>query len=179
MELVRFVVHWHSVLRAVCSYATVNNSGVSNLWSLSINLQNNVENQYSLLGRTAASIRLNTTFRGLAPSPSSGKAVAREDYIESCRRESFKTYNVENPWASIMDCIHLGMDWIRDWWYTLINNRTANGVLCVLYFLCHMVSWYMCKCNFSHAHKKSMAFPLLMFVKLSGTMDRDFTVSKC
>jgi hypothetical protein len=29
--------------------------------------------QYSLLGRTAASIRLNTTFRGLAPSPSSGK----------------------------------------------------------------------------------------------------------
>jgi hypothetical protein len=29
--------------------------------------------QYSLLGRTAASIRSNTTFRGLAPSPSSGK----------------------------------------------------------------------------------------------------------
>jgi hypothetical protein len=29
--------------------------------------------QYSLVGRTAASIRLNTTFRGLAPSPSSGK----------------------------------------------------------------------------------------------------------
>jgi hypothetical protein len=29
--------------------------------------------QYSFLGRTAASIRLNTTFRGLAPSPSSGK----------------------------------------------------------------------------------------------------------
>jgi hypothetical protein len=29
--------------------------------------------QYSLPGRTAASIRLNTTFRGLAPSPSSGK----------------------------------------------------------------------------------------------------------
>jgi hypothetical protein len=29
--------------------------------------------QYSLLGRTAASTRLNTTFRGLAPSPSSGK----------------------------------------------------------------------------------------------------------
>jgi hypothetical protein len=29
--------------------------------------------QYSLLGRTAASIRLNTTFRGLDPSPSSGK----------------------------------------------------------------------------------------------------------
>jgi hypothetical protein len=27
--------------------------------------------QYSFLGRTAASIRLNTTFRGLAPSPSS------------------------------------------------------------------------------------------------------------
>jgi hypothetical protein len=26
--------------------------------------------EYSLLGRTAASIRLNTTFRGLAPSPS-------------------------------------------------------------------------------------------------------------
>jgi hypothetical protein len=73
--------------------------------------------QYSLLGRTAASIRLNTTFRGLAPSPSSGKTeklfclrmgtelvpetlysnelmrlCAREDYIESCRRESFKTY---------------------------------------------------------------------------------------
>jgi hypothetical protein len=48
--------------------------------------------QYSLLGRTAASIRLNTTFRGLAPSPSSGKTdlysneltrlCAREDYIE-------------------------------------------------------------------------------------------------
>jgi hypothetical protein len=57
--------------------------------------------QYSLLGHTAASIRLNTTFRGLAPSPSSGKMLysneltwlcAREDYIESCRRESFKTY---------------------------------------------------------------------------------------
>jgi hypothetical protein len=30
---------------------------------------------YSLLGRTAASTRLNTTFRGLAPSPSSGKTV--------------------------------------------------------------------------------------------------------
>jgi hypothetical protein len=29
--------------------------------------------QYSLLGRTAASTHLNTTFRGLAPSPSSGK----------------------------------------------------------------------------------------------------------
>jgi hypothetical protein len=29
--------------------------------------------QYSLLGRTAASTRLNTTFQGLAPSPSSGK----------------------------------------------------------------------------------------------------------
>jgi hypothetical protein len=60
--------------------------------------------QYSLLGRTAALIRLNTTFRGLVPSPSSGKTVflrmgtelvpetlysneltrlcAREDYIE-------------------------------------------------------------------------------------------------
>jgi hypothetical protein len=59
--------------------------------------------QYSLLGRTAESIRLNTTFRGLAPSPSSGKTdtlysneltrlCTREDYIESCRRESFKTY---------------------------------------------------------------------------------------
>ena len=31
--------------------------------------------QYSLLGRTAASTRLNTTFRGLAPSPSSGKTL--------------------------------------------------------------------------------------------------------
>jgi hypothetical protein len=68
--------------------------------------------QYSLLGRSAALIRLNTTFRGLAPSPSSGLRIgtepvpetlysneltrlcAREDYIESCRRESFKTYNV-------------------------------------------------------------------------------------
>jgi hypothetical protein len=29
--------------------------------------------QYSFLGRTAVSIRLNTTFRRLAPSPSSGK----------------------------------------------------------------------------------------------------------
>ena len=29
--------------------------------------------QYSFLGCTAVSIRLNTTFRGLAPSPSSGK----------------------------------------------------------------------------------------------------------
>jgi hypothetical protein len=29
--------------------------------------------QYSLLGRTAVSTRLNTTFRGLAPSPSSAK----------------------------------------------------------------------------------------------------------
>jgi hypothetical protein len=29
--------------------------------------------QYSFLGRTPASIRLNTTFRGLAPAPSSGK----------------------------------------------------------------------------------------------------------
>jgi hypothetical protein len=47
--------------------------------------------QYSFLGRTATSIRLNTTFRGLAPSPSSG---ARENYIESCRRESFKTYKM-------------------------------------------------------------------------------------
>jgi hypothetical protein len=65
---------------------------------------------YSLLGRTAASIRLNTTFRGLAPSPSSGlrmgaelipetlysnqltRLCAREDYIELCRREGFKTY---------------------------------------------------------------------------------------
>jgi hypothetical protein len=34
--------------------------------------------QYSLLGRTAASARLNT-FRGLAPSPSSGKTVLPED----------------------------------------------------------------------------------------------------
>jgi hypothetical protein len=68
--------------------------------------------QYSHLGRTAASVRLNTTFRGLAPSPSSGfclrmgtelvpetlysneltRLCARENYIESCRRESFKTY---------------------------------------------------------------------------------------
>jgi hypothetical protein len=29
--------------------------------------------EYSFLGRTAASTRLNTTFRGLAPSPTSGK----------------------------------------------------------------------------------------------------------
>ena len=29
--------------------------------------------QYSFVGRTAASVRLNTTFRGLAPSPFSGK----------------------------------------------------------------------------------------------------------
>jgi hypothetical protein len=36
-------------------------------------------NGYSLLGRKAASIRLNTTFRGLAPSPSSGKTVLPED----------------------------------------------------------------------------------------------------
>jgi hypothetical protein len=34
--------------------------------------------QYSFLGRTAASIRLNTTFRGLAPSPSSGKTAIRQ-----------------------------------------------------------------------------------------------------
>jgi hypothetical protein len=73
--------------------------------------------QYSLLGRSAALTRLNTTFRGLTSSPSSGKTdlnkfclrmgtesvpetlylnelrrlSAREDYIESCRRESFKT----------------------------------------------------------------------------------------
>jgi hypothetical protein len=76
-----------------------------------------LESQYSLLGRTAASTRLNTTFRGLAPSPSSGKTdltycselvpetlyskeltrlCAREGYIESCRRESFKTYMLES-----------------------------------------------------------------------------------
>jgi hypothetical protein len=36
--------------------------------------------QYSLLGRTAASIRLNTTFRGLAPSPSSGKTMYLYDF---------------------------------------------------------------------------------------------------
>jgi hypothetical protein len=35
--------------------------------------------QYSLLGRTAALIRLNTTFRGLAPSPSSGKPFLHVD----------------------------------------------------------------------------------------------------
>jgi hypothetical protein len=65
--------------------------------------------QYSLLGRTATSTRLNTTFRGLVPSPSSDKTAnqfclrmgtelvpetlysneltrlcAREDYIEHC-----------------------------------------------------------------------------------------------
>jgi hypothetical protein len=33
------------------------------------------EYQYSFLGRTAVSIRFNTTFRGLAPSPSSGKKM--------------------------------------------------------------------------------------------------------
>jgi hypothetical protein len=37
--------------------------------------------QYSFLGRTAASILLNTTFRGLAPSPSSGKNCAPEKTI--------------------------------------------------------------------------------------------------
>jgi hypothetical protein len=35
--------------------------------------------QNSLLGRKAASTRLNTTFRGLAPSPSSGKTDLPED----------------------------------------------------------------------------------------------------
>jgi hypothetical protein len=40
--------------------------------------------QYSFLGRTAASIRLNT--KELT------RLWARENYIESCRRESFKTY---------------------------------------------------------------------------------------
>jgi hypothetical protein len=35
--------------------------------------------QYSLLGRRAASTRLNTTFRGLAPSLSSGKTDLPED----------------------------------------------------------------------------------------------------
>jgi hypothetical protein len=38
---------------------------------------------YSLLGRTAASTRLNTTFRGLAPSPSSGK-TQYFPYIQRC-----------------------------------------------------------------------------------------------
>jgi hypothetical protein len=37
--------------------------------------------QDSLLGRTAASTLLNTTFRGLAPSPSSGKRCAPEKTI--------------------------------------------------------------------------------------------------
>jgi hypothetical protein len=70
--------------------------------------------QYSLLGRSAALTGLNTTFRGLTQSPSSGKTdqfclrmgtelvpetlfvneltrlIAQEDYIETCRRESFK-----------------------------------------------------------------------------------------
>jgi hypothetical protein len=44
------------------------------LSSLVNSLNNGVRmNQYSFLGRTAVSVRLNTTFRGLAPSPSSGK----------------------------------------------------------------------------------------------------------
>jgi hypothetical protein len=68
--------------------------------------------QYSLLELSATLACLNATFRGLAPSPSSGKSVlpedgdraspqnvafkranaaeSREDYIESCRCESFK-----------------------------------------------------------------------------------------
>jgi hypothetical protein len=45
--------------------------------------------QYSLLGRTAASIRLNTTLY----SNELTLLCAREDYIESCRRESFKAYS--------------------------------------------------------------------------------------
>jgi hypothetical protein len=40
--------------------------------------------QYSLLGRTAASIGLNVTFRGLAPFPTSGILMcAREAFIEA------------------------------------------------------------------------------------------------
>jgi hypothetical protein len=75
------------------------------LQDLIIDTENAIK-QYSLLGRTSASIRLNTTFRGLAPSPTSGKTetlysneltrlCARENYIESCRRESFKSYAIK------------------------------------------------------------------------------------
>jgi hypothetical protein len=48
--------------------------------------------QYSLLGRSAALTRLNTTFRGLAPSPSAG---LREDGDgASPRNVVFKGVNV-------------------------------------------------------------------------------------
>jgi hypothetical protein len=46
--------------------------------------------QYSLLGRTAASTRLNTTFRGLAPSPSSGKVLPEDGDGASPRNVVFK-----------------------------------------------------------------------------------------
>jgi hypothetical protein len=47
--------------------------------------------QYSLLGLTAASTRLNKTFRGLAPSPSSGKT----DYNVTFYRVRFTIVAVE------------------------------------------------------------------------------------
>jgi hypothetical protein len=45
--------------------------------------------QYSLLGRTAASTLLNTTFRGLAPSPSSGKTDLTYTGQTSCMLNQF------------------------------------------------------------------------------------------
>jgi hypothetical protein len=46
--------------------------------------------QYSLLGRAAASTRLNTKFRGLAPSPSSGKTLPEDGDGASPRNIVFK-----------------------------------------------------------------------------------------
>jgi hypothetical protein len=50
--------------------------------------------QYSFLGRTAASIRLNTTVRGLAPSPSSGKT----DLTYNSSVPRFSTWRGREAW---------------------------------------------------------------------------------
>jgi hypothetical protein len=76
--------------------------------------------QYSLLGRTAASIHLT-------------RLCAREDYIESCRRESFKTYFLLLSWFLILSLKHvLQGSFVRSYFVHVTNcNVFLRTLICL------------------------------------------------
>jgi hypothetical protein len=80
--------------------------------------------QYSLLGRTAASVRLNTTFRGLAPSPSSGKTDLTYNSsvpcFSTCRGRENQTGFVTGQTSCMLNqfCLRMGTELVPETLYS-------------------------------------------------------------
>jgi hypothetical protein len=90
--------------------------------------------QYSLLGRTAASSRLNTTFRGLAPSPSSGKSVLPEDGDGARRLYGTDKVLTDSPTQATQNEDSLML--LQSRFFALVNTKAANVPQLTVHFLC-------------------------------------------